>query len=211
VVVTETESQQTQAEMEENLLIEREKYLAAGVHIGTKSSHVDMEEFIFRVKKNQLAVLDLEQTDERIREAAEFISQFDPENVLVVGRKEIAFNPIELFSEYTGAEHIIGRFTPGTLTNPKAQDFREPEVVVVTDPEQDSQVVTEAAQTNVPVVAFCDSGDSLDNIDYPIPANNKGEKAIATVYYLLTKQILEERGVEVELDVEEFQPEEDEE
>lgn len=211
VVTQQEETAQTQAEMEENLLIEREEYLAAGVHIGTKSTHVDMEPFIFRVKKNKLAVLDLEQTDERIRDAAEFIAQFEPEDVLVVGRKEAAYDPIELFTEYTGAEHIIGRFTPGTLTNPRAEKFREPEVVIVTDPEQDSQVVKEAAQTNVPVVAFCDSGDTLENIGHPIPANNKGEKAIATVYYLLARQILEERGVEADIDIEEWQPEEEEE
>lgn len=206
--MTEQNTQQTQAELEGDLLIDREEYLAAGVHIGTKSGHVDMEPFIFRRKKNRLAVLDLEETDEKIREAAEFLSQFEPGQILVLGRKESALDAIELFAEKTGAESVIGRFTPGTLTNPRAEDFREPEAAIVTDPEQDSQVVKEAAQTNVPVIAFCDSGDSLENIDHPIPANNKGERAIATVYFLLAKQLLSARGEEKEIELSEFQPDE---
>lgn len=195
------------AEQEEDLLIDREKYLAAGVHIGTKSSHVDMEPYIFRRKKNKLAVLDLETTDQKIGEAAEFLAGFDPEDILVVGRKEEAWIPIEKFSEYVGSDHVIGRFMPGMLTNPRTEEFTEPEVVVVTDPDQDSQAVKEASQTGTPVVAIADSGDSLDNIDYVIPANNKGANAVGTVYYVLARELLRQSGEEPDMDIEEFREE----
>jgi hypothetical protein len=41
---------------------------------------------------------------------------------------------------YTGTQSIAGRFTPGTFTNQKTKQFREPRLLVVTDPRTDSQV-----------------------------------------------------------------------
>lgn len=196
---------------EDELLIDRDKYLANGVHIGTRSNHVDMDEYIFRVKKNQLAVLNLDQTDEQIREAAEMLADYEPEEVLVAGRKEEARMALEKFAEATGFDTKIGRFMPGTLTNPRSEEFTEPEAVIVTDPEQDSQVIQEAAQTNVPVVAIADSGDSLENIDLTIPANNKSSNSLGMVYFLLAREIADHRGENFNYEPEDFIPEEPEE
>ena len=37
------------------------------------------------------------------------------------------------------AKQIVGRFIPGTLTNPRLRTYMEPEVIMVTDPAADSQ------------------------------------------------------------------------
>lgn len=192
---------------EEELLVERDEYLAHGVHIGTKSKHKDMEPYIFHVKKNQLAVLDLNQTDGKIREAAEFLADYSPEEILVVGRKEAARRPITAFSEATGSTLIAGRFMPGTLTNPESENFIEPEVVVITDPEEDAQAINEAIDAQIPVVAVADSGNTLDDIDLVIPANNKAENSLGMVYYLLAEQFIEQKGGEFDAQLSDFRPE----
>ncbi|MBC5792534.1 MAG: 30S ribosomal protein S2 [Nanohaloarchaea archaeon] len=192
---------------EEELLVDRDKYLKHGVHIGTKSKHTDMEPYIFHVKKNQLAVLDLNTTDEKIREVGNFLSEYDPNEILVVGRKELARKPINAFSEALGTKLIAGRFMPGTLTNPESDDFMEPEVVIVTDPEEDFQAIKEAAQSNIPVVAIADSGNELENIDHVIPGNNKAENSIGLIYYLLAEQVKEARGDDFDYELIDFRPE----
>ncbi len=189
---------------EEELLIDREEYLKRGVHIGTKSQHKDMEDYIFHVKKNQLAVINLTKTDQQIRKAGEFLSDFEPETVLFVGRKPEAKEPIEKLSEALGTDFITGRFMPGSLTNPQSENFTEPDVIVTIDPEVDAQAIDEAADTNVPVVSMADSENRLDNIDVVIPANNKGEKAIGSVLYLLGKEISQHRDIEFEYELEDF-------
>lgn len=196
---------------EEDLLIDRDEYLANGVHIGTKSQHTDMEKYIFHVKKNQLSVLNLNKTDERIRDAAEFLANYEPEDILVVARHEDALLPVTRFTEVTGAEKIAGRFTPGTLTNPQSDDFVQPEVVVVSDPEKDAQAIDEAVDAKIPVVAIADSADTLENVDLAIPANNKSGNALATVYFLLAREMAEVKGEEFDHELEDFKPEEDEE
>jgi small subunit ribosomal protein S2 len=189
---------------EEELLVDREEYLKNGVHIGTKSQNADMEEYIFHVKKNSLAILNLNKTDAHIRAVAELLSDYDPEEILVVGRKEEAYQPVKTFSEAIGTQTINGRFMPGTLTNPKSDNFMEPEIIVVTDPEEDGQALNEAADVNIPVVAIADSENSLENVDYVIPANNKGEKALGMVFYLLANQIREQEGEKLDLKLEDF-------
>ncbi|MFO7793407.1 MAG: 30S ribosomal protein S2 [Candidatus Nanohaloarchaea archaeon] len=189
---------------EEELLIDREEYLKRGVHIGTKSQHTDMEDYIFHVKKNQLAVINLTKTDQQIREAGEFLSDFEPETVLFVGRKPEAKEPIEKISDALGTAFITGRFMPGSLTNPQSENFTEPDVIVTIDPEVDAQAIDEAADTNVPVVSMADSENRLDNIDVVIPANNKGEKAIGTVLFLLGKEIAEHRDLDFHYELEDF-------
>jgi small subunit ribosomal protein S2 len=166
-----------------------------------------MDPYIFHVKKNQLAVLDLDKTDDQIQKAAEFLADYEPEDILVVGRKEEARDAINLFAEATGAKTNTGRFMPGTLTNPNSEIFVEPEVILVTDPEQDGQAITEAAQANIPVVSLADSGNELDNIDLPVPANNKAESSIATVYYLIARELAAAKGEEFDYELESFQPE----
>jgi small subunit ribosomal protein S2 len=200
---------------EEELLIDRDEYLANGVHIGTRSQTKDMEPYIFHVKKNQLAVLDVQQTDEKIRELAEYLADIPVEEILVVGRKDEAHYPVDRFTEVTGASKIIGRFMPGTLTNPESVEFQEPEVLVACDPEEDSQAIKEAHESNIPVIGIADSESSLENVDYVIPANNKGENSLSTVFYLLSQQMAEQKGEEFDYELDFFkenpEPEEEEE
>ena len=187
------------------LLIPLDKYLAAGLHIGTQQKTKDMERYIYRVRSDGLNVLDVRKTNDRISSAAKFLSKFDPDDILVVSTRQYGQAPVKKFGMVTGARTIPGRFIPGTLTNPSYAKFIEPKVVLVTDPRSDSQAIIEAKQIGIPVVALCDTENLLGNVDIVIPVNNKGRKAIALVYWLLARQIMREKGILAEdqdLDVE---------
>lgn len=196
------------------MLTEKEEYLEAGANIGSRQNVKDMEKFIFRVKKNNLAIIDLEQTDERIKETAQLLANYEPEDILVVSRKEIGHRPVVTFAEATGSKRIFDRFMPGTLTNPNSDDFMEPEIVLVTDPAEDRTAVIETVDANLPVVAIADTANSLEYIDHVIPGNNKGKRSVALIYYLLAREYLKARG-EIEDDadfdytVDDFEAEEE--
>ncbi len=176
-------------------LISPDEYLAAGVHIGTQVKTGDMKKFIYKVRPDGLYVLDIRQLDERLRIAGKFLARFEPSKVLVVSARQYGQKPAMIFAKVTGAEYRIGRFIPGTLTNPMLRDYTEPDVVLVTDPAIDSQAVQEATDVGIPVVALCDSNNSASNVDLVIPTNNKGRKALALVYWLLAREVLKNRGI----------------
>ncbi len=187
------------------LLIPLDRYLAAGLHIGTQQKTKDMERYIYRVRADGLYVLDVRKTNDRIMSAGKFLAKYDADDILVVSTRQYGQAPVKRFGEVTGAKTIPGRFIPGTLTNPAYSKFIEPKVVVVTDPRSDSQAIIEAKQMGLPVVALCDTENLLGNVDIVVPVNNKGRKAIALVYWLLARQMLRAKGIlgeDEDLDIE---------
>ena len=188
-------------------LVPVEDYLAAGVHIGTQQKSKDMMKFIYRVRGDGLYILDIQTTDERIKTAAKFLSQYEPAKILVVTSRQYGQYPAKMFADSIGAMAVIGRFIPGMLTNQRLNKYIEPDVIVVTDPIGDSQAVTEAVQAGIPIVALCDTNNMTKYVDVVIPTNNKGRKALSMIYYLLTKEMLRLRGVATSLTPEDFETE----
>ncbi len=189
--VTET---QPQIETGTQLLIPEDVYLTSGVHIGTQQKSADMKDFIFKVRTDGLYVLDVKKTDERIRIAAKFLSRFDPSRVLVVSARQYGQKPAKVFGKTIGGSVIAGRFVPGSLTNPILPNFAEPEVLFVTDPAADEQALREALNVGIPIVGICDANNETKYVDLVIPSNNKGRRALATIYWLLTREVMKSRG-----------------
>ena len=177
-----------------DLLVAEDTYLTSGVHIGTQQKSADMKDFIYKVRQDGLYVLDVKKTDERIRAAAAFLARYDPRRVLVVSARQYGQKPAREFSKAIGAPAFAGRFVPGTLTNPANPGFIEPEVLVVTDPAADKQALNEALNLGIPIVAMCDANNETRNVDLVIPTNNKGRRALACIYWLLSREGLVARG-----------------
>jgi len=175
-------------------LIPEEVFLTSGVHIGTQQKSADMKDFIFKVRTDGLYVLNIQLTNERIKYASKFLARYEPSNVLAVSARQYGQKPVSTFAKKLGFNVFAGRFIPGTLTNPNLSKYIEPELLVVTDPAADAQALKEAVSIGIPVIGFCDANNETKNVDFIIPANNKGRRSLAVVYWLLTREILKERG-----------------
>jgi len=189
-----SEDETTAVVAEEELLLPRDTLLSAGIHIGTRMKTGDMEPFIYRVRPDGLFVLDVKKTDDRIRVAAKFLARFEPKKIAAASTRLYAQEPVKKFCEITGANPVIGRFIPGLLSNPLYPNRIEPEVLIVSDPRADFQAVKEASSVGIPVIALCSTDNEFSGVDLVIPTNNKGRRALAVIYWLLTRQILRERG-----------------
>tara|TARA_B100000965_G_scaffold181680_1_gene151617 strand:- start:1954 stop:2568 length:615 start_codon:yes stop_codon:yes gene_type:complete len=183
----------TEVEAKE-LLIDEDTFLTCGVHIGTKQKSKDMEPYVYKVRDDGLRILNVNMTSEKVVEAAQFLKDFDPKDVLVVSARQYGWKPATKFAENCGFECIAGRFTPGRLTNPEMRFFMEPKAIVLTDPAADAQAFREATNIKIPVIAMCDSNNLTTNVDLVIPGNNKGRRSLALIYWLLSREILRIRG-----------------
>ncbi|MHA1602457.1 MAG: 30S ribosomal protein S2 [Promethearchaeota archaeon] len=183
-----------QEDKEETLLISRDEYLASGCHIGTKLKTAHSERWIYRITSYGLYVLDLLETDKRLRTAAKFLASFEPKRIMVCSVRRYGRTPVKAFCKATGATAFADRFIPGTLTNPLIDQFHEADVLVILDPHADKQALEEAKLARIPVVSFIDTDDYLYNVDLAIPANNRGRKSLSKMLWLLARQTLRERG-----------------
>ncbi len=182
-------------EVKTELLVPEDVYLTSGVHIGTQQKSADMKKFIFKVRSDGLYVMDVKQTDARIRAVAKFLARIQPDRILISSARQYGQKPAKVFAKTIGAKVFAGRFVPGTMTNPALPEYLEPEVLMVTDPAADQQAVAEAMNIGIPIVALCDANNETRNVDLVIPTNNKGRRALACVYWLLTREILKEKGL----------------
>jgi ribosomal protein uS2 len=123
---------------EQALLVAQDQYLKAGIHIGTKY----MEPFIYKTRPDGLSVLNLQKIDERLRTAAKLLSQYSPQDILVVSRRENGWKAVKAFGKHTGVKTFAGRYPPGVLTNSSRDTFMEVKCILVTDawPEQGQEV-----------------------------------------------------------------------
>ncbi|MBR9680921.1 MAG: 30S ribosomal protein S2 [Candidatus Altiarchaeota archaeon] len=187
----------------------RQVLVKNGVHIGTQRKVADMKKFIFKIREDGLAVLNVQDSIDRIRDAARLIAKYPAEEVLVVSSRDQAQNAAKKFSGLTGVSYMPGRFMPGTMTNPNLEYFTEPSILIASDPYGDRQAIKEAVSKGIPVISLASTNNTLENVDLVIPSNNKGRRSLGAVFWLLTNYVLYERGElkesqETDVSVEEF-------
>jgi small subunit ribosomal protein S2 len=170
----------------------KKKVLTTGIRVGTAIKTKFMLPFITNTSPEGLYILDLDIIVKRINTAVTFVKKFDISRVIVCSGRAYAKTPIEKFCEVTGAKMMFGRFMPGTLTNPSLPFYTEPHLVIISDPQVDSQAITEATNAGIPIIGIANTDNVTSKLDLVVPANNRGRKALATVYWLLARGILED-------------------
>ena len=172
-----------------------EKYvLSTGIRVGTQAKTKFMTPFVTKATNEGLYIIDSKKTLSRIQTAAKCINRADITKVLVCSGREYASTPVEKFCEITGATPMLGRFMPGTLTNPLLPYYREPELVFISDPQVDEQAIVEATNAGIPVIGISNTDNVTSKVDLVIPANNRGRKSLAATYWLLAREILMQKG-----------------
>ena len=172
----------------------KKKVISTGIRVGTQVKTKFMKQFIENASPEGLYMLNIDMTLEKIKTCAKFINRVGAENIIACSGRQYAGIPIEKFCEMTGAKQLLGRFMPGTLTNPSLPYYVEPKLILISDPEVDVQALIEATNAGIPIIGIANTDNVTSKLDVIIPANNRGRKSLATIYWLLVRQILIEKG-----------------
>ncbi len=97
-----------------------EEMLKAGMHFGHRTNrwHPKMKDYIFTTKNN-VYIIDLKKSQEKLREALEFMAKLKAEKktILFVGTKHQVSEPLKKMAEEVKQPYIVGKWLGGFLTN----------------------------------------------------------------------------------------------
>jgi len=171
------------------------KILVATAHLGSQNLDHQMASYVYKRKNNGVCLFNVRKMWDKMVLAARAIAAIEnPADVCVISARQIGQRACLKYARYTGATPIAGRFTPGSFTNQIQRAFKEPRLIIVTDPVADHQPITEASYVNIPVIAFCNSDNPCRYVDITIPCNNRGANSIGLMLWFLAREVLRIRG-----------------
>jgi len=172
------------------------RLLHSNCHIGSRNYTHGMERFIHSIGKEGVPIFKVDEIYEKIKLAARIIAGIqDLSEVYAISSREFGQRAVVKFAHYTKCSVTSSsRWTPGSFTNYKTKQFKEPKLIIVVDPYADFKPIMEASYCNIPVIALCDTHNSLKFVDLSIPCNNNSTESISMVFWMLAREVLILRG-----------------
>ena len=158
-----------------------------------------MKPYVYKRRADSLAVFNTTLLDQKIREAGEYLSNFSPEDIVVVCKREAGEKAVQLFSETLGIKAFTKNYPAGILTNPNLSTFIETELLLICDPWTDKAALDDAKRVKIPIMAICDSNNYTMGVNKVIPGNNKSAKSLGIILYLLAKLYIEKRDLKIKI------------
>jgi len=184
---------------ETGTLIPIDDYVKAGCYIGTKVITPDMRKYVYRRRADGIAIINTNIIDEKIKEAAKFLSNYLPENFIVVCKREAGWRAVKLFSELTGVRVFTKKYPAGIITNTSLPNFFETDMIFICDPWLDKNALNDAKNVKIKVMSICDTNNLTKDIEIVMPANNKSNKSLGVIFYILSREYMKARNIDKKL------------
>jgi len=189
---------------EGNFLVPVEDYVKQGIHIGTKVMTADMKKYVYKRRADGLVIIDTEQIDKRLRNAIAMLSHYSPKEIVIVCKREAGWKPLEKLGEATGIRVFTKKYPAGIITNSDLPNFFECSIMLVSDQWLDKNPLADAIQMNIPVIALCDTNNVTASIDVIVPCNNKSNKSLGLIFYIIAKEYCKAKKIKAAIDINDF-------
>ncbi len=208
--ITEQEVKKETKKIKENVdgqketLIPLEDYIKCAVHLGTKVITPHMKKYVYKRRADGLAVINTAIIDEKLREAIDFLIKYEPAEIYLICKRESGWKAAKLFEEITGIRTFTKKYPSGITTNLELEDFFEAELTVICDPWIDKNALNDTAKLKKPVLSLCDTNNFTTNVTKIIPCNNKSNKSLGCILYILAREYTKAKKLPFKAKLEDF-------
>ena len=199
VVVTEDLKEQVKLKKRADMLIPLEDYIKTGIYLGTKVVTPNMKPFVYRRRADGLAIFNTDLIDEKLKEGIEFLSKFVPEDIVLACKRQAGWKAANMFSKYTGIRTFTKKYPAGILTNTDLPDFFENRLTIVCDSWLDRNALNDTVNVKKKVLMVCDTNNFTKGANQVIIGNNKAEKSLGVIFYLLCRGYCKARKISAEI------------
>jgi small subunit ribosomal protein S2 len=188
-----------------NLLVPVDDYIQYGSYLGTKVITAQMQNYVYKRRADGLAIFNTDLTDKKLRAAISLLLQYEPKDIIISCKRKAGWNALEVFSKVTGIKVFTKKYPAGIVTNSRLRGFFEPRLMFIVDPWLDKNPMMDAAHINIPIISICDTNNITQHIDAIIPCNNKSNKSIGLIFWIIAREYCKAKGINAELpSVEDF-------
>ncbi len=190
----ESMKEEVKVKKKSDMLIDLEDYVKTGIYLGTRVVTPDMKKFVYRRRADGLAIFNTDLIDEKLKEGIEYLSKFEPEDVILVCKRQSGWKVAKKFEEITGIRAFTKKYPAGVMTNTELEDFLETELTIITDHWLDKNALKDTLDVKKNVLMICGTNNFAHGANQVIIGNNKSGKSIGLIYYLLAKGYLKAKG-----------------
>lgn len=183
-----------------DMLVDLEEYVKTGIYLGTRVVTPDMKKYVYRRRADGLAIFNTDLIDEKLKEAIKFLSKYNPEDVILVCKRQSGWKAAKLFEQATGIRVFTKKYPAGVMTNTELENFIETELTIVTDQWLDKNALKDTLDVKKDVLMVCGTNNFSKGANQVIIGNNKSGKSLGLIFYLLAKGYCKEKGIEYDFE-----------
>jgi small subunit ribosomal protein S2 len=195
---TEELKEQVKIKKRTDMLIPLEEYVKSGIYLGTRVVTPTMKPYVYRRRADGLAIFNTDLIDEKLKEGIEYLAKFNPEDVILVCKRQAGWRTAEMFSRLTGIRVFAKKYPAGILTNTNLPTFFENELTIITDHWLDKNALNDTMKVKKKVLMICDTNNFGTGADKIIIGNNKSPRSLGVIFYLLTRGYCLAKGISTE-------------
>jgi len=196
---TEELKEQVKIKKRTDMIIPLEEYVKAGIYLGTKVVTPDMKPFVYRRRADGLAIFNTDLIDEKLKEGVDYMTQFDAKDIILVCKRQAGWKAAEMFERLTGIRTFTKKYPAGILTNTDLEDFFENELTIVTDSWLDKNALKDTKDVKKKVLMISDTNNFSKKADKVIIGNNKSQKSLGVIFYILTKEFCKAKNIDAKI------------
>jgi len=181
---------------DETILTSLDDYIKTAAYLGTKVITPTMRKYVYRRRLDGLAILNTNIVDKKLKDAIDFVCHFKPNEWTLVCKREAGWRATKMFSELTGVRLFTKKYPAGVITNIVLPNFFETKMMMVCDPWLDKNALKDAKIVQIPVAGICDTNNNTNDIDVVIISNNKSNKSLGLIFWLLSREYMKAHKID---------------